>query len=496
MKKLINLRSQIYLLLAAKVVILIAGGIVICCYTLQIEHTFSEIINKNLVNYQLAETLETALINQKGFVTYYYLDHDPDWLKQLGEHRQVFKERMNEIRTLAETEDQLNTLKAIEKDYTLYISLQDQVVGHYARGENPAGLELHKTVRVLYSNILNASEAYKVVHKQKIASDWEHSEKKIQQLIGSVILTATIISGLILLSLVILVTKILDPLHRLSQVTSKDKPGKGSKDDIQALSNNVKGLIREADLAQAKLKQNRELMIQSEKLALVGKLAAGMAHSIRNPLTSVKMRLFSLNRTLALNSSQKEDFDVIAEEIKRLDIIVQNFLEFSRPPKLTMAPLSLTAVVDQSLQLLEHRLRSYNVKVEVERSGQLPEVTGDSEQLKEVFVNLIVNACEAMEKGGIIKICEDEYRNDQTVFARVRLTDSGPGIPDTIIEKIFQPFFTTKEEGTGLGLSIAARIIQDHQGYLQVESGPGQGTTFSLMLPVLGEALENTIDCR
>jgi signal transduction histidine kinase len=496
MKKKINLKTQIYLLIVAKIVILVSGGIVICCYTLQIEQMFSNIINKNLANYQLAETLETALGNQKGFVTYYYLDKNPDWLKLLGEHRQIFKERLKEIKTQTETENQIRTLKEIENNYNLYLELQDKVIGYYAKGEIQAGLDLHNTVRNLFASIKDACEEYKKIHKQKIAAEWERSRKKTQRLIGSVIVTAAIVSGLIFLLLVILITGILEPLHRLSRVASKDRQGVDSRDDIQVLSNNVKGLIREADLAQAKLKQNREIMIQSEKLALVGKLAAGMAHSIRNPLTSVKMRLFSLNRTLNLNASQKEDFDVIAEEIKRLDIIVQNFLEFSRPPKLTMAPLSLTSVVDQSLQLLEHRLRSYNVTVEVERNRHLPNVTGDSEQLKEVLVNLIVNACESMEKGGIIRIREDEYHNDQALFARIRLTDSGPGIPDTIIEKIFQPFFTTKEEGTGLGLSIAARIIQDHQGYLQVESGPGQGATFSLMLPALGEVIEDTFNRR
>jgi signal transduction histidine kinase len=141
-------------------------------------------------------------------------------------------------------------------------------------------------------------------------------------------------------------------------------------------------------------------------MAMVGKLAAGMAHSVRNPFTSVKMRLFSLSRSLKLSGTQKEDFDVISEEIDHIDTIVQNFLEFSRPPKLRMQPVSPSTVVDTAIQLLRYRLESYNVKAIIHRDKMLPAVDADPDQLKEVLVNLMVNACEAMTGGGTIDIHE------------------------------------------------------------------------------------------
>jgi signal transduction histidine kinase len=217
---------------------------------------------------------------------------------------------------------------------------------------------------------------------------------------------------------------------------------------------------------------------------LVGKLAAGMAHSVRNPFTSVKMRLFSLNRSLQLSDSQKEDFDVISEEIRHIDTIVQNFLEFSRPPKLKMQRISPSIVVDQAVQLLKHRLKSYDVTVTVERARNLAEIDADPEQLKEVLVNLIVNACEAMEKGGSIIIGEQESTDASNKrMAVIRVSDNGPGIPESIRHKVLQPFFTTKDDGTGLGLSIAVRIIEEHHGQMLIESDPG-GTTFIISLPV------------
>ncbi|MFY9704408.1 MAG: ATP-binding protein, partial [Desulfobacterales bacterium] len=212
------------------------------------------------------------------------------------------------------------------------------------------------------------------------------------------------------------------------------------------------------------------------------------AHSIRNPFTSVKMRLFSLNRSLELNEEQEEDFDVISAEIRHIDTIVQNFLEFSRPPKLQMQSISPSNVVDSTIQLLGHRLRSYDVQLKIERSQHLPVVSADPEQLKEVLVNIIVNACEVMGKGGTITIQEEVVRDDsKQPSACIKISDTGPGIPSNIIEKILQPFFTTKEQGTGLGLSIAARIITEHGGRIDVSSIVGHGATFLISLPVKGE---------
>ena len=225
--------------------------------------------------------------------------------------------------------------------------------------------------------------------------------------------------------------------------------------------------------------------MQAEKMVVVGQLAAGMAHSIRNPLTSVKMRLFSLHRALNLNAHQKEDFQVISEEILHIDNIVQNFLEFSRPPKLKMQKISPSEVVDLAFRLLRHRLESYNVEIKLNRKKILPEIVADPERLKEALVNIVVNACEAMKGGGFINIDEEEACEESLGrIIVIRLTDSGPGIPEAIQRKVFEPFFTTKEEGSGLGLSIAARIVEEHGGRLDLTSKEGEGASFAITLPV------------
>ncbi len=483
----INLRNRIYLILASLVFITLLCGLITVWYTYRLERVLTEIIDRNLVAYQSAESFESSLINQKGFVSYYFLDGDPDWLRQLGKYRQIFTDQLHAARLLVEDEQQKQALDQIDREYRLYIDDKDRVITYYKKGERELGTELHQKVRDRFFNILELCERYKEFQTKKIMSARNESmlqARKLRVIAGVAIF---VVFSLSVLLAFILANQILDPLHRLAQEANKEGILKKSGDEVKAISRSVHDLIEAAGQTHIELERSREHLLQAEKMAMVGKLAAGMAHSIRNPLTSVKMRLFSLSRSLKLSDYQKEDFDVISEEIRHTDAIVQSFLEFSRPPRLKMQQISPSIVVDMGLQLLEHRLKSYDVTVNVIRKHQLPEIQADPEQLKEVLVNLIINACEAMEQGGSIVIEEEEdFAAPSGRVAVIRLKDNGPGIPESIQDKIFQPFFTTKEEGTGLGLSIAARIVEEHQGRLDIQSKEGQGSTFTITLPIKG----------
>jgi len=295
------------------------------------------------------------------------------------------------------------------------------------------------------------------------------------------LLGVIVLGGVLLL---VLVRSILDPVRELAKETEGTQDSPKGKNEVKALSMSVKRLMEDMGRTQTELDKSRETLFQSEKLALVGKLAAGMAHSIRNPLTSVKMRLFSLERSLVLSPSQQDDFTVISDEIRHIDIFLQNFLEFSRPPKLKMKPINPSEVVDTTLTLLRHRLRSYGVRVTVQRKSPLPVIQADPEQLKEALANIMINACEAMEGGGDITVTEDSvFSKTLGPVVRIRIQDTGPGIPISVQDKILEPFFTTKEEGTGLGLSIVARIVEEHGGRLELESREGEGSVFAIILP-------------
>ena len=396
----ISLSKRIYFLLCSLVLVTSVGGMVLVWYTYRIDERLTRIVDKNIAAYEAAEGLETALVNQKGFVSYYLLDSNPDWLRQLGTYRQIFKERLQTAKDLVEEDRQREDINQIAAEYTRYIGVKDRLISYYKLGATQAGAELHPEARQLFFNILDLCEEYKASHMARIL-DVKAKARRQAHGLRVAAFAAVIFDCMLGLLLAALLTKqILVPVRELAMEAERQESEGRPIDEIGALQHSVRGLIEDVDQSQSQLAKSREHLLQSEKMAMVGQLAAGMAHSIRNPFTSVKMRLFSLGRSLDLSDTQKEDFDVVADEIRHIDTILQNFLEFSRPPRLAVQSISLSMVVDMAIQLLEHRLKSYNVTVEVVRPQHLPEIKADPEQLKEALVNLMVNACQSMKNGG------------------------------------------------------------------------------------------------
>ena len=480
-----SLRIRIFIPITALVIITVIGALVMIRYTYRMENLLAEVIDQHMEELQTVESMELALVNQKGFASYYFIDQDPKWILEMERYRGIFLDRLEKTRQFSLTEEEERILGLIKSKYLKYVAAKNQVVDLYRSGNQETGAVLHEKVRKNFFMILELCETYKNLFKIKAQDVKKQSllqAEKFRIVAGSAIL---IVLGLAIILIFFLVHGVLEPVRRLTLETDRNKGFEKTTDEVKTLSTSVHDLIKEYDQTQFELEKSREHLLQSEKMALVGNLAAGTSHSIRNPLTSVKMRLFSLGRSLHLDHNQKEDFDVISEEIGHIDNILQNFLEFSRPPRLKLQLLSPSDVVDQAVQLLEHRLKSYEVVVVIQRTKRLPMIKADPEQLKEVLDNIIVNACEAMGNGGSMIISEEETsEKDLGRVAAIRLRDDGPGISQSMREKIFQPFFTTKEEGTGLGLSIAARIIEEHHGRLYVESKENVGSTFIITLPI------------
>jgi signal transduction histidine kinase len=482
----LNLSVRIHSILAVLILITVFGAIMMVWYTYRMDGILTDIIDKDTAAFETAMELETALVNQKGFVSYYFLDGDPGWLKQLGEYRQIFKTHLDKAVLLATNAEQRRAIERISATYQRYILTKDQVIDYYMAGDRVTGGRLHAEARKDFFEVLALCEAFKGIFRKDIDRAKIESQQQAGQLRFIAVLGMVLVLFFGVLLALILMKHVLEPVRELTRMADRQDNDFPKENEIKALSRTVHGLMADVDFTHSELEKSREHLLQSEKMAMVGKLAASMAHTIRNPFTSIKMRLFSLSRTLELSEAEKEDFDVIAEEIRHVDTVVQNFLEFSRPPRLKMQHISPSAVVDMTLQLLEHRLRSYDVTATVVREGPLPPVEADPEQLKEILVNLMINACEAIGTGrnGRITIHEGVASDGGGRMAVIRISDNGPGIPESVVPKVFQPFFTTKEEGTGLGLSIASRIIGEHRGRLEVRSIKGEGATFTVTLPV------------
>ncbi len=231
----------------------------------------------------------------------------------------------------------------------------------------------------------------------------------------------------------------------------------------------------------ADLNKTEAQLIRSEKLAALGQLAAGIAHEIRNPLTSINILIHSLASNLPPGTSHKEDLNVIEEEIHRINEIVDQFLRFAKPASPLFQKAEASSIFEETLQLLRPQIEKQRIVVKKEFKT-LPPILMDREQMKQVILNLLLNAVQAMPEGGHLSLKGHVLEGDRWVTLSVQ--DSGVGIPDEDICKLFDPFFSTKEGGVGLGLSIAHRITDQHHGKIEVESAPGKGTCFTIWLPI------------
>lgn len=223
-------------------------------------------------------------------------------------------------------------------------------------------------------------------------------------------------------------------------------------------------------------------LFRSEKLASLGKLAAGVAHEINNPLTSILTNSSLLLDDLDKNDPRREDVDVIVKETIRCREIVKRLLDFARQTKPQKQLININAIIENIILLVRNQTSFRNINIQKNLLNDIPEIMADKDQIQQVFINIIINASEAMSKGGLLTIESKLSTNKETIL--ISFTDSGPGIPEEIKDKIFDPFVTTKEQGTGLGLSISYGIIEQHGGEISVESKRGEGTTFIIQLPV------------
>lgn len=221
-------------------------------------------------------------------------------------------------------------------------------------------------------------------------------------------------------------------------------------------------------------------MIRADRLATIGELAAGAAHEIRNPLTAIRSSLQYLAEKCQ-QDTEKKLLAVALQETDRIDEILAALLAFSRPTEIKKEPYDLVVVLAESLSLLAFQARAAAVEVETKFPAEPVVLTGDKSQIKQLFLNIFLNAIQAMETGG--KLTGEILRlGAERVL--VRVTDTGVGIPEEAMDRIYDPFFTTKKGGTGLGLSICYNIVKSHNGEIEVRSRPGEGATVLVTLPV------------
>ncbi|HEY1190328.1 MAG TPA: ATP-binding protein [Gemmata sp.] len=249
----------------------------------------------------------------------------------------------------------------------------------------------------------------------------------------------------------------------------------GLHDELDSLTERIETVV------QALHEREREV-VRAEHLAAVGQLAAGVGHELRNPLTSIKMLVQTGLEGAGPPQLSPEDLRIIEAEIRRMERSLQTFLEFARPPKLERRPIELGGVLRSVLGLVRGRAEQQGVLTRLEMGPGPVTLAADAGQLQQVFVNLALNALDAMPTGGALTV---RARTDGT-WVEAEVTDTGPGIQKSMVPRLFQPFASSKDTGLGLGLVISRRIVEDHGGTVNAGNGAGGGASFFVRLPIEG----------
>jgi signal transduction histidine kinase len=311
-----------------------------------------------------------------------------------------------------------------------------------------------------------------------------------RQLLSDLVIVGLIIVFIAAISGVVVSRKFTAPLESLSAAVRKVAKGDfsvnvdiQSRDEIGQLSTSFNEMADELMERERSLKSAQLALVQSEKMAAVGTLSAGLAHEVKNPLSAVLGYAQLSKRKLGQPDVIRQHLDTIENETRRCNEIISNLMQFSRQEKGEFTDVTVNEVVEKSVGIVDHQLGLNNVHVNMQLAPDIPEIIGNPNQLQQVLMNLAINAQQAMAPDGgtvdIVTSCDDDK-------VYISVSDTGPGISEEVAKKIFEPFYTTKAagEGTGLGLSVTYGIIQDHNGDIRVERADSGGARFVIELPL------------
>lgn len=279
-------------------------------------------------------------------------------------------------------------------------------------------------------------------------------------------------------------------LKGLALIGSKVSGHRFTSDDIEFLSilanqfaialENAR-LYESEKLALEELKTTQDQLVRTERLAAIGELSAKIAHEVNNPLSIISNYLHLCEKSLGDVDRAEEHLDVVRQELSRIASIIRQLLDFHKPKRAEKVRFSVGDLIDDVILLVQWQLEDRKILVEKNIAEDIPLIKGSPDQLKQVLLNLVINARDFIDDNGKLKI--DVYANDN--YIKIVFTDTGPGIPEEILPRVFEPFFTTKKDssGTGLGLSVCYGIISEHGGSIEADNAPEGGSRFTITLP-------------
>jgi len=326
----------------------------------------------------------------------------------------------------------------------------------------------------------------------QIGIDAEPIRNEIKEIFFRLFFSTLFVIVITLFVLYLLIDRITLSLKELTKLMDRVDIGSDELENQPIRDDEIGFLIQNINVLQKRLLEQREELLNAqkqiyhaEKLASIGRLASGVAHEINNPLNGIKSCLYSINKDPKDSEQNKSYLKLINEGLDHIEIIVQKLLGFAHQQSKVVESVNINSGIEKVLQLLDYRLSQKKININSIFHRELPTIYADEQLIQEVIMNTLLNSMDSISKEGEIKI-ETGMQSQGQIY--ISITDTGSGIKDKDFEKIFDPFYTTKEigEGTGLGLSVSLGIVETHGGSIQVKSKVGEGTTFKIILPIRG----------
>jgi signal transduction histidine kinase len=464
-------------------------------YINRLQESLADIVAENVTSLQAAQDLEIRVRQLRFHTMLYLMEPRPERLQFVETDQQRFAEALGAARGAAKSAEDKACVQRIDAAYRLYqkeqSSLRAAAAAPRAAADFPHVADSHP-VRL----VVEPCQELLRLNKERMEATAAESQRVSREAYLAMLLIglAGPVGGLVMgygvarglrRSIYRLSVRVQDMAQRLDQkVASVSVAADG---DLRGLDRQIQHIVDKVEEVTERVQQQQRELLRTEQLAAVGQLAAGVAHEVRNPLTGIKLLVEAALRPRGPRPLGPEDLHMIHREIARLEQTVQGFLDFARLPPPRRSTCDLREVLRRACDLVRTRAEQQQVQVVADVPGEPVHACVDGGQVVTVLVNLFLNALDAMPQGGCL---EARLAAPAQEAIHLTVTDTGPGIPAALAERLFTPFTTTKPTGTGLGLSLSRRIVEEHDGAITACNRPDGGACFAITLPGQGQSAE------
>lgn len=497
-------------------VLLLGVGLVTAWYVERLQQDAARVLAHNVASIRAAGELEIGLRRVRSRINTFRLTGDRTQLDAISAFRRETDRWLQEAVRLGSTEREQTVMAKVGQGYERFFRECDRLV-QIATDSQPHEEHWNLVKDVLHGEILEPAHEYLDINAKLMAERSKQSEKIADRMVLALLLLGTTgpVAGLLAgfgiargvsRSIVQLSVPVRDAAGKLNQVVGPVTISAGAS--LDELETELRGMAEHIGTVVERFQQSQREMLRAEQLAAVGQLAAGVAHELRNPLMSIKLLVQSAAKAGEAASLSGKDLEVVQVVIARLERSLQSLLDFARPPKLEKRRFELAGIVQETVRLVMGRAERQGVQIECDLPTEPVAVWADVGQMRQVLLNLLLNALDAVPSGGKVQVhvhgpsvavpdsvCAlDANPSKPEEWAEIEVRDTGCGLSAELGDRIFEPFVSSKETGTGLGLTISRQIIEAHGGQIEAANGPEGGAIFTVRLPFVasGTSTNNT----